>query len=163
MYCRYYLYIDKITTEDIQLALNELKFPQKKLSSLNNINSGLKKLNKKCNYVLKTITTLVEGNNVLKEKINVLENKVNLLENNKLSLHQSSEQDLIAELTDRQLRANNIIIFNLQGIYNNSDQIADADYDKISKIFAEMCVNIFKCTCSHLGKPNKRVWISHVL
>lgn len=50
----------------------------------------------------------MEDNKVLKEKFSVLENKVDLLEIYKSSLLRSPEQDLIAKITDKQLRTNNI-------------------------------------------------------
>lgn len=51
---------------------------------------------------------------------------------------------------DRQMRANNINIFNFQET-NNSGQITDSDQNKISKLFEEIGTNLSKFTCSRLG------------
>jgi len=57
-----------------------------------------------------------------------------------------TEQDIISELIDRQLRANNIIVFNLPESTNQ-------DYDKLKNMFNNiMMANILNFSCTRLGK-----------
>lgn len=56
----------------------------------------------------------------------------------------------------RKLQTNNYVQIILQEITNNSDQKADSDYDRISKIFAELDGNISKFTCSRLENLNNK-------
>jgi len=67
------------------------------------------------------------------------------LENIKLPPHKSAEQDLISEINDRQIRVNNIIIFNLQEGNSNYYLKNDSDCKKILKIFAGIGTTYFKC------------------
>jgi uncharacterized coiled-coil DUF342 family protein len=91
------------------------------ISFLNNQSDKFNKLYNKFEELFKTVSTLSKDNKVLKGKVEALEQKIKFLECNTLSNSTTPEQDIISELINRQMRANNIIVFNLPEC-NNSDQ-----------------------------------------
>lgn len=134
---------------EIIKSLNDVKTQQNKIiTCINNQNDKLSNLNKKFDDLLNTVSTLSEENKKLKEKIKTLEDKIEKIEKPATSI--GNEQDIISELIDRQLRANNIIIFNLPET-TNQDQ--PQDYDKLKNMFNNiMAVNISDFSCARLGK-----------
>lgn len=141
---------------EIIASIKDLKSQQGKIiSSLNNQNDKFNKLFNKFEELLKTVSTLSEDNKILKGKVEVLEKKIEFFECNKtLSTSTTSEQDIISELIDRQIRANNIIVFNLPES-NNSDHSQSSDKTQINNIFNKVLnANVSVVSCSRMGKIN---------
>ncbi|KAL4100851.1 hypothetical protein QTP88_020880 [Uroleucon formosanum] len=83
----------------------------------------------------------------------VLENKYDLLEKKIFTSQISTDQNLLHEIMERQLRSCNLIIFNLPESKEDS-QTKITDYDQLITIFNAMETNPTKFTCHRLGKPN---------
>ena len=105
--------------DDLIKAVTELKTLNGKIiSSINSHNEKFNRLEKKFDDLFKNFSIIMEENRNLKLKIGNIEERILSIENNG-NQHSSFEHDVIEELMDRQLRSNNIILFNLPENENN--------------------------------------------
>ncbi|KAE9523488.1 hypothetical protein AGLY_016040 [Aphis glycines] len=109
--------------EDIIKSITELKTSNAKIiSSLNSHTEKINRLDKKIDDLFKNFSILMEENHNLKLKIVNIEERISCIENNKTQIQQHSfEHDTTDELMDRQVRSNNVILFNLPENENGSD------------------------------------------
>lgn len=138
---------------DIIKSLNGVKTQQNKIISSAN-SQKQNELNNKFEDLLNTVSILSEENKNLKEKVDTLEHKVKKIDESATSI--GNEHDIISELIDRQIRANNIIVFNLPE-NTNQDQSHTTDHDKLNNMFNNiMAANISNFSCFRLGKSNEK-------
>jgi len=141
--------------DSILKSLNEVKSTQNKLiTSINEQNKTLKSFNKRFDDISTEINKLATENSFLKTKISELENKLIKIEKTTLTT-QFDELNILNELTDRQSRAQNIILYNLPENLNNT-QNPISDGDSLKLIFKEMKVDYSPINFNRLGKPSDR-------
>lgn len=134
--------------DDLIKAVTELKTSNGKIiSSINSHNEKFNRLEKKFDDLFKNFSIIMEENRNLKLKIGNIEERISSIENNRnLNQHSSFEHDVIEELMDRQVRSNNVILFNLPENENESD------LENIKNILSNLNENIGNFTFSRLGK-----------
>lgn len=149
-----YLIMNEEKIDEILASIKEMKLKQSKI--INSMNIQNENLNKLCNRfekLIKTVSSLSEDNKILKEKVNVLEKNVDQLKlDNNLSSSTIRDHDIISKLMDRQLRANNLLVFNVP---ENTDSTKSHASDKqsIDNIFNKiMEANVSIMSCSRIGK-----------
>jgi len=136
-------------------SVNEVKSTQNKMiTSINEQNKTLKSFNKRFDDLSTEINKLATENSFLKTKISELENKLIEIEKTTLTT-QFDELNILNELTDRQSRAQNIILYNLPENLNNT-QNPISDGDSLKLIFKEMKVDYNPINFNRLGKPSER-------
>ncbi|XP_008179353.1 uncharacterized protein LOC103308181 [Acyrthosiphon pisum] len=114
---------------------------------MNSHNEKFNRLDKRFDDLFKNFSILMEENRNLKKKNSNIEESVLCIENNKTQIqHSSFEHDIIEELMDRQVRSNNIILFNLPESDNEND------LENIKYIFTELNENIENFKFSRLGR-----------
>jgi len=134
--------------DSILKSLNEVMSTQNKMiTSMNEQNKTLKSFNKR-------FDDLSTENSFLKTKISELESKLIEIEKTTLTT-QFDELNILNELTVRQSRAQNIILYNLPENLNNT-QNPISDGDSLKLIFKEMKVNYNPINFNRLGKPSDR-------
>lgn len=125
------------------------------VSSFNEQNKTLKNFNKRFDDLSIEMTKLSNDNSILKTKVSKLENKLLEIENISSLSSQISEFNISNELADRQSRAQNIILYNLSEVSNNT-QNSSSDGDRLKLIFNEMKIDFNPINFNRLGKlkPN---------
>ncbi|XP_050443848.1 uncharacterized protein LOC126847563 isoform X1 [Adelges cooleyi] len=113
------------------------------ISSINSRMEKFNRLDKRFDDLFKNFSVVMEENRNLKLKIVNIEERLLSVENNKRS---SSEHDAMEELMDRQVRSNNIILFNLPENDNESD------LENIEHILTDLNENIEHFTFARLGR-----------
>ncbi|XP_050053165.1 uncharacterized protein LOC114128065 [Aphis gossypii] len=124
--------------EDLIKSITELKTSNAKItSSLNSHIEKINRLDKKIDDLFKNFSILMEENRYLKLKIVNIEERISCIENNKTQIQQYSfEHDTTDKLMDRQVKSNNVILFNLPENKNGSD------LENIKNIFTALNENI---------------------
>jgi hypothetical protein len=140
--------------DDLIKTVTELKTSNGKIiSSLNSQNEKFNRMEKKIDDLFKNFSILMEENRDLKLKIINIEERVLCIENNKTQTgqHSSFEHDVIKELMDRQVRSNNVILFNLPENENEND------LENIKYIFTDLNENIGDFKFSRLGRTKSTI------
>lgn len=148
---------------DIIKSISDLKTTQTKLiSSVNGQNNQLKLLTTKIDNIQTKMESYENSFSDLNDKIDTLSaktssliddvsnlnNRVNLLETDMANL---SLESIISEFSDRQQRANNILIFNLPEPKNASDP---SDDTIITELLNVLNINTSSVRLSRLGKSS---------
>ena len=73
-----------------------------------------------------------------------------------LSVNALSEDEIIAEVEERQQKANNVIVYNIpeSAQKSNDDKIKD-DYGRCVTLITKICPNVTFVSCKRLGKINE--------
>lgn len=122
--------------KEIFKALNEIKLNQSKMASqINNQNRTILKLTSSVNDISKTVSKLDNENKKFSEKILKLEQRVELFEKNEMN----SQDEIVAEIMERNSRINNLILFNLPETENEA---CLSDCDQVMIILYKMEVTI---------------------
>lgn len=139
--------------DDLIKTVTELKTSNGKIiSSLNSQNEKFNRMEKRLDDLFKNFSILMEENRDLKLKISNIEVRILCLKNNKTQTqHSSFEHDVIEELMDRQVRSNNVILFNLPENEN------DNDLENIKYIFTNLNENIGDFKFSRLGRTKSTI------
>lgn len=152
---------DKIN--DILKSINDLKTTQSKLiNSINGQNQQLKSLTTKIDNIQSKmesydnlfsdlnskIDSISTNTSSLIDDVSNLNNRVNLLENDMANL---SLEFIVTEFSERQRRANNILLFNLPEPKNASDP---SDTAKFTELLNVLKLNTPPVRLSRLGKSS---------
>jgi len=110
----------------------------------NKITQQESNISKKLDETLQSLNNIISENNTLKERISVLENKIMCFE----------QTDFCSELSDRDRRKNNIIIFNAP---ESTSNIASAELSLVNSVFSSLNLPIKALNATRLGNnSNKR-------
>jgi hypothetical protein len=151
--------LDKL--DKIIKSINEFKITQNKLiASVNSFRDDKKLLDKKfsdfdgkLDIITKQFNEILANNVSLKAKIDQLESKVSQLEAGSISSTSWSYEQTFAEISDRQSRSRNIILFNIP---ESPTQLNIDDKNQISNIFRQIGVLIDPINVVRLGKVSNK-------
>jgi len=150
---------------DIIKSISDLKASQNKLiSSINSKNNQLKSLTTKMDGIQTKvecfenslsefngkIDTLSTNTTSIIDDVSILNKRINIIETDLASL---SFESILFEFSDRQQRANNVLIFNLPEQKNVSDP---SDAALITELLNVLNLNISPVRHSCLGKPSMK-------
>lgn len=142
----------EVKINEIVKTLNEIKLNQSKMvSQINNQNRTILKLTSSVNDISKTVSKLDNENKKFSEKILKLEQRVELFEKNEMN----SQDEIVAEIMERNSRINNLILFNLPETENEA---CLSDCDQVIIILYKMEVTIrpigvYRIGNSSSGRP----------